>query len=432
MTQTLGIGLVGAGTVGGGVLQILRQKAELLQRRSGVRLELRRAADLDRQRLLEAGVAEEMITTDYRELLGDPAVDVVVELVGGTGAAYEIVESALAADKAVVTANKALLAERGAPLFRLAGEKGVPLLFEAAVCGAIPIISAIRDGLVANEIAGLLGIVNGTCNYVLTQMLEADRSYAEALAEAQSLGYAEADPTFDVEGMDSAHKLALLAALGFETVPEYPSIPVEGVSGLQLEDVRIAAEMGYVVKLLAVARPREDALFLSVHPALLPGSHPLASVSGSMNGVSLVSDAAEESMLYGRGAGALPTASAVVSDLVALARTRACGGRATAWYPPAENALRLASFDDYRCRYFLRFDVDDRFGVLGRIATILGEEEVSIATVVQKGEETPPGEPVPVVILTHTAREGCLRRAVERIEALDVVRAPAGVLRVEE
>ncbi len=425
---TLAIGIVGAGTVGGGVIRLLLERADLLSERTGATLRLARVADLDPQRVSVLGVPDAHITDDYRTVCNDPEIDIVVELVGGTGVAYDVVECALRAGKAVVTANKALLAERGGPLFALAAEQGVPLLFEAAVCGAIPIIQAIRDGLVANRITGLLGIVNGTCNYILTQMLEHEQPYDEALGDAQRLGYAEADPTFDVEGNDSAHKLALLAALGFGTTPDYECIPVQGIRGLPLQDVRMAAEMGYVTKLLAVARPHEGQLFLSVHPALLPDSHPLANVSGSMNAVALDTDAAQEAMFYGRGAGQMPTASAVVSDLAALARTRATGGDFLTWQPPKTGAYTLASFADYTCRYFLRFAVRDDFGVLGRITTILGEERVSLTAVQQHAEH---GDLVPVVLLTHLAREGDVRRAVERIEALDCVEGPSGMLRVE-
>jgi homoserine dehydrogenase len=428
-SERVGIGLIGAGTVGGGVVRILKEKAALLEARIGVQMELLHAADLEPNRLRDLGVPDECVTTDYREVLANDDVQVVVELVGGTSVAYEIVKEALEAGKGVVTANKALLAERGGPLFALAKEKGLPLMFEAAVCGAIPIIQAVRDGLVANRMSGLLGIVNGTCNYILTEMLENESPYDDALADAQKLGFAEADPTFDVEGNDSAHKLALLSALGFETVPEYQSIPVEGISRLRLEDVRLAAELGYVVKLLAVARAQEETVFLSVHPALLPASHPLASVSGSMNAVAIKTDAAGEVMFYGPGAGEMPTASAVVSDIAAVAQALSAGGRPRFWGPGDENTYDHGEFDDYTCAYFLRFDVQDRFGVLGRIATILGEHNVSIDSMIQHGEAV---GAVPIVLCTHEAREGDVRAAVKRIEDEEFVVGEAGVLRVEQ
>lgn len=428
MTETpFRIGLIGAGTVGGGVIQLLLERSALLAERAGVALELAGVADLDTERVKSLGVPAARVTTDFTGLVASDEIDCIVELVGGTGVAQRIVEAALAAGKPVVTANKALLAECGAPLFQAARAAQVPLLYEAAVCGAIPIIRALRDGFVADRLFSLLGIVNGTCNYILTQMLQEGQSYDEALTAAQALGYAEADPTFDVEGNDSAHKLALLSALGFGTVPAYPDIPVEGISQLHLEDVRMAADLGYVVKLLAVARPREKSLFLSVHPALLRRDHPLASVSGSLNAVCLTTDAAEDAMFCGRGAGALPTASAVLSDVVSLARA---GGRPPyAWSPPENQRFHLGSFADYECRYFLRFNVRDEYGVLGHIATTLGQSRVSIASVVQHEGE---GSALPVVLLTHRAREGDLRQAVAELEAADFCVGPAGVLRVED
>ncbi|MFH0910408.1 MAG: homoserine dehydrogenase [Planctomycetota bacterium] len=423
-----GIGLVGAGTVGGGVAKILAEKADLLAERAGMRLEIVRVADLDEKRIRMLSIPKSRIAASADEVIQDAKVDVVLELVGGTTVAYDIVAKALKAGKSVVTANKALLAERGRDLFALAREKGLPLAFEAAVCAAIPIIRALRDGLVADRLESLLGIVNGTCNYILTQMLEKGKPYREALAEAQRLGFAEADPAFDVEGYDSAHKLALLAALGFDTQVDFHALPVEGISRLALSDLHMAREMGYVAKLLAVARPRDGRLFLSVHPGLLSEEHPLASVSGSMNAVALFGDAVGEAMYYGRGAGALPTASAVLSDVVELARARARGSLPHRWYPRAQNRFEPAALADYECPYFVRFTVLDRCGVLGAIATLLGEERVSIASVVQKGLAD---AGVPIVLLTHVAREGNLRRAIERIEGQDFIVAPTAVMRVE-
>ncbi len=431
---SLGIGIVGAGTVGAGVIELLTERAALLQERAGIALEIARAADIDQSRLQALGLPKDRISSRADAVIADPNVDLVIELIGGTDAAYDLVAAGLKAGKPIVSANKALLAERGQGLFQLAAEQQVPLRFEAAVCGAIPIIRALRDGLVADRIERLLGIVNGTCNYVLTRMYEQGQNYAEALAEAQRHGYAEADPTFDVEGYDSAHKLTLLSALAFDTQVPYRDVRVEGISHLAPQDVAIAAEMDYVVKLLAVARPVEDRLFLSVHPSLLPTGHPLANVSGTMNAVALHSDAAGEAMYYGRGAGALPTASAVLSDVVEIARAKASGRPPAPWVPKAAHRYALAAGEDYICRYYLRATVVDRFGVLGAIATILGHHKVSIASVVQKDvvRSSAEEDSVPIVILTHAAREGDLRGALAEVDRLDVVTEPTAVLRIEE
>ncbi|MHC4884342.1 MAG: homoserine dehydrogenase [Planctomycetota bacterium] len=427
--KPLGVAVIGAGTVGGGVVEILKEKSEMLATRTGCELKLVKVADLNLDRLRELGLSEDQMTDSAEAAINDPEVDVVAELIGGTGFAYNVVEMALNAGKGVVTANKALLAERGDALFKLAAEKDVPLCFEAAVAGAIPIIRSIRDAFVADRIKYLFGIVNGTCNYILTQMLEEGQSYEDALADAQKLGYAEADPTFDVEGNDSGHKLTLLSALGFDTQIDYNQLNIEGISKLSLSDVRIAEEMGYIVKLLAVARPVQEKLFLSVHPALVCKNNPLSKIRGSMNAVSLYGDAVMESMLCGRGAGDLPTASAVISDIAEIGRAHATDANVSGWHPKPDNRFTHAPMEDYECRFFLRFTLKDEFGVLGKIATILGENQVSIASVVQKeGDENS----VPLVIVTHSAREGDIRKALKTIQGLDFITAPTGVLRLEE
>lgn len=427
--KTLGVGVVGAGTVGGGVVKLLLNQKEMLSTRAHMPVELLGVADLNTERVASLGVPKDRITSDYKTLINNPDIDVIVELIGGTKLAYDVAHAALEAGKGVVTANKALLAERGASLFAIAKEKNIPLNFEAAVAGAIPIIRAMRDGLVANHFTSLLGIVNGTCNYILTQMLDAGQDYDTALKGAQDLGYAEADPTFDVGGFDSAHKLTLLAALGFETFPDFSSLHVEGIATLQAGDVSAARELGYAPKLLAVARPKGDTLFLSVHPALLPKGHPMASVSGSLNAISLMCDAAQESMFIGRGAGEMPTASAVVSDIVEIARNTAAGCNRQCWSPSDAPAYKLGDMNDYECRYMLRCSVADESGVLGRIATVLGEQDVSIASVLQH-EKSENGN-VSVVILTHMAREGSVRAALTAIDAMSCVKGGTSMLRVE-
>ncbi len=423
------IGVVGAGTVGAGVIQILQQHRDRLARRSGIAIELAAVAELDRAKALAAGTPEALLVDDYRALLADPQVDIVVELIGGTGVAEAVVREALEAGKAVVTANKALLAEKGGPLFARARQKKLPLAFEAAVAGGIPIILALRKGLVVNEFQSLLGIVNGTCNYILSEMIDKGVPYQTCLAETQALGYAEADPATDVDGFDSGHKLALLSALAFQTWVDFPQLHIEGIAGIDLQDIRFAQMLHYTVKLLAVGRPQNEEIFLSVHPALLPRDHPLASVHGSLNAIELIGDVVKESMFYGRGAGQMPTASAVTADIVEVARALQENACASFWTPSPEPAYRLARMEDYRSRCYLRFTIADRVGVLGRISTVLGEHEVSIASVHQ--HETS-AEAVPLVIVTHTAREGDVRAALARIDTEDFVRAPTVRLRIEE
>jgi homoserine dehydrogenase len=426
--KEIGVGIIGAGTVGGGVVKILRDKAEMLESRTGCKLNIVKVANRSTGKLDALGLTAPVATTDIDEVINDENVDIIVELIGGTEKAYDIVEKSLNAGKPVVTANKALLAERGTPLFNIAKENNTPLGFEAAVAGAIPIIRSIRDGLVGDYLQNLLGIVNGTCNYILTQMMEKGQAYGDALKDAQELGFAEADPTFDVEGFDSAHKLAILSSLGFGTNVEFPKMHVEGISKLTLSDINIAQELGYAIKLLAVARPDNGKLFLSVHPSLLTKEHPMATVSGSMNAVSLFADAAQEAMFYGRGAGEMPTASAVVSDIVEIARNMLCGCASLRWAPFDKNKFEVGQMDDYNCRYFVRFSVKEDFGVFGTIATILGKHKVSIASALQKEKSD---DIIPIVMVTHTAREGDLKAAISEIDNLKFVSEKTGILRIE-
>jgi len=429
--KVLRIGVVGAGTVGAGVIEILMTRAALLERRSGVRLALAKVADIDAAKARAAGAPAEIIAADGMAVAGAPDIDIFVELIGGTDAAERMVRLALQSGKPVVTANKALLAEKGRPLFALAREKGVPLAFEAAVCGGIPIILALREGLIANRISSLLGIVNGTCNFILTRMAE-KISYNAALREAQQQGYAEVDPRLDVDGIDSGHKLALLSAIAFDTWPDFNLLPLEGISRLDVMDVDFANYLEYTVKLLAVARtdPDNRRLFLSVHPSLLRHQHPLAGVHGSMNAVVLEGDVAKEAMFYGRGAGRYPTASAVVSDIVAVARALQSGERAWIWTPEEKPTYAIGNMADYRSRYYLRFIVEDRPGVLGRITTAMGDHEVSIASVHQFESELKDNQ-VPVTVLTHMAREGDVRAALQAIAHLAFMRAEPVMLRIE-
>lgn len=433
MSQTIcGVGIVGAGTIGGGVADLLLTREELLAARTGATPRLLMAADKDTQRAISVGVPADKVVDDYTKLLANPDIKIVVELMGGTGVAYDVVMAALRAGKHVVTANKALLAERGQDIFALAREKDLMVAFEASVCGGIPLLLSLRDGLIANRMQSLLGIVNGTCNYILSEMTAKELPFADCLREAQRLGFAEFNPSADIDGKDSGHKLALLSALAFETWIDFPSLRIEGIRNIKIEDIRIAKALGYTLKLLAVARTDPEPiaaekggrggvgspgrLFLSVHPALLRTKNPISAVSGSMNAVRTEGDAVEESMFYGRGAGRYPTASAVVSDICMVARAAAFGGRGPRWYPPQKNAYTLAPIEDYRTRFYLRCLVCDQPGILGSITTALGKHGVSIAAVHQYENDLPDGM-ASICLCTHEAREGDVTAALDEIHA---------------
>jgi len=367
-----------------------------------------------------------ILTDDVEAPLRDPEVSVVVELFGGIQAAGAVIERALAAGKDVVTANKALLAERGEDLFRA-------IAFEAAVAGGIPVIAAIRDGLIGDRIESVYGIVNGTCNYILTRMLERGIPYEQALAEAQEAGYAEADPALDVEGLDSAHKLAVLARLAFGVNVRLQDIRTEGISGVELSDLRYARSLGYTLKLLAIGIPRGERFELRVHPALLRRGHPLAVVDGVFNAVCIHGDHVGEVVLTGKGAGRQPTASAVVADIARMAlgtyQTDFSSMTQFGDVPDAE----LVPMGEIETRYYFRLDCLDSPGVLAAVANILGEERISIASVRQQELATPRDRFVPVVFMTHAARDEAMRRALDRINRLEVVRAESTrMIRVED
>jgi homoserine dehydrogenase len=377
------------------------------------------------------------ITTDADQVIGDPEVDVVVEVIGGVGAARRIVLASLAAGKHVVTANKALLAEHGAEIFAQARASDRAVAFEASVGGGIPIINALAVGLAANQVQALAAILNGTCNYILTRMALEGLSYSAALAEAQELGYAEADPTLDVDGTDTAHKLAILAQLAFKAGVSTASIPRQGIDRLQVADIRYAGELGYTVKLLALAKLAGAGLELRVAPVLVKRGTPLAEVRGPYNAIRVVGDAVGDTLFYGRGAGAMPTASAVVGDVIDVAAGRALlTSRVLDLWAAGQPPAPLLASDRIKSRYYLRFMIADRPGVLSALAHILGEKGISIASVIQhdSGDDDAGAEarPVPLVIMTHMAIEQNLRSALDEIDRLDIVRAPSVCLGVEE
>jgi homoserine dehydrogenase len=431
MTE-IGIGLLGIGTVGGGVLKIYAQHRADLEARTGCRLRIVAAAarDLAAERPgLDPGAWP--LTTDPARVIDDPAVALVIEAIGGLEPARTLVLRALAQGKHVVTANKALLATHGAELFAEARRRGVLLGFEPAVAGGVPIIGALRDGLAANRILSLYGIVNGTSNFILTRMTEEGGEFAAVLREAQAAGYAEADPTFDVEGIDSAHKLQILASLAFRTRVDLADVHVEGIARLEPAEIATARELGYRIKLLAIAKVVAGALETRVHPTLVPAASPLAAVSGVFNAIFVSGDAAGDQMFYGRGAGQMPTASAVWSDAIEIARRIAHRHVALPEDFPlgGERRLRVRPMAEVRTAYYLRVTAQDRPGVLAQVAGILGRHEISIATVVQKGRAR--AAAVPVVMMTHEAVEGQMRAALAEIDRLSVIGAPTVMLRVE-
>jgi homoserine dehydrogenase len=432
--KSIRIGLIGFGTVGGGVVRLLMEQQELLSRRLGIPLILKKVADLDLERLRNSTLPVELLTSQANEILSDPEIDIVVELIGGTEAALEYILEAIARKKHVVTANKALLAHHGNDLLAAAAEQGVEIAFEASVCGGIPIILTLRQGLAANRIQNLFGILNGTANYILTQMTQSGASYAQALAEAQAHGYAEADPTLDVDGIDTAHKLAILMSLAYGARLDLESIAVEGISRLNPLDLQFAGEFGYCMKLLAITRDDGHRVEARVHPTLVPKDHMLANVNGAMNAVYLTGDAVGPILLYGQGAGMMPTASAVVSDIIDIARNLICEvpGRVPAlgWESALASRRLIKPINDLVTNYYLRFSALDQPGVLSQVSGILGKHNISIAAVIQKGREV--AGTVPIVMITHEAREADARQAMAEIDELSCVSPPTVFYRIED
>jgi homoserine dehydrogenase len=416
------VAVLGCGNVGQALVELLVGDGAALAARSGVRLELGGVAVADPGRA-RAGVPPGLLTGDAKALVADPGIDLVVELIGGLEPARTLVEAALESGKAVVTANKALLAAHGAQLAGFAAEQGVDLLYEAAVGGAIPVIRPLRESLAGERVRRVMGIVNGTTNFILTLMADEGVGYEAALAEAQRLGLAERDPTADVEGHDAAAKAAILAGLAFRCDVVDADVPRQGITGVPAVDVAFASRLGYVVKLLAVAEAVGEGLAVSVHPALVPLGHPLASVRGSFNAVFIEGDACGELMLYGRGAGGRPTASAVLGDIIDAAHNRLTGGAAPA---PARARARLVPAEDVSSAYYLDVEVADRPGVLAAVATVFGHHGVSIRSMEQQGM----GDEARLVFLTHRARHGDVQATIAELLELSAVRHVGGVLRM--
>jgi len=428
MTRPLSVGIAGLGTVGGGVLRLLRDNAEIVTARAGRPIAVTAVSARDRSKDRGIAVTGLRWYDDPVALAADPGVDVVVELIGGSdGPARALAEATIGADKPLVTANKALLAVHGAELARLAEERGVTLKFEAAVAGGIPAIKALREGLAGNRISNVAGILNGTCNYILTQMRERGREFADVLADAQKLGYAEADPSFDIDGVDAAHKLAILAALAFGRPVSFDDVHVEGIRRISALDIAFATELGYRIKLLGIARQTDMGIETRVHPCLVPQTAPIARVDGVFNAVVAEGDFVGRVMLEGRGAGAGPTASAVAADLIDIAR-----GRFTPVWGAAASALSSAPsvpMSSHVGAYYLRLMVVDRPGVIADVTAILRDIGVSLESMLQRGRS--PGEAVPVVLVTHETKESAMREALDRIGALPTVMEEPALIRIE-
>ena len=423
MSAPITVALLGGGTVGAQVARLLREQAADLEARIGAPLQLVGVAVRDASRVRE-GIPADLITDDAAALVARGS-DIVVELMGGIEPARTLILEAMAQGSSVVTANKALLAADGAALYAAAESNGVDLYFEASVAGAIPLLRPLRESLAGDRVMKVLGIVNGTTNFILSKMDEEGADYADVLAQAQALGYAEADPTADVGGLDAAAKAAILAELAFHTRVTFDDVYCEGITEVTLADVAAAREMGFVIKLLAVAERADDGVIVRVHPTMVPREHPLASVRDAFNAVFIEAESAGEMMFYGRGAGGAPTASAVLGDVVAVARNLRSGGRG-----PRESTyadLPIRSVDQARTRYYVNLDVADRPGVLATVAKAFSDNAVSIQVVRQEGH----GDDAGLVVRTHVATDGDLRRTIDQLRGLDVVKKVLGVMRVE-
>jgi homoserine dehydrogenase len=427
------VGIVGFGVIGSGVVALLQEHAELLRLRSGVELVLARIADVDIERSRGVAVDRALLTTNYREILDDPTLDIVIELVGGTTVARDVVRGALERGKHVVTANKALLYHHKDELFSLAVAHQRELRFEASVAGGIPIIKILTESLASDRVHGMYGIVNGTTNFILTRMIEEQWSFADALQRAQALGFAEADPTLDVNGGDATHKLEILATVAFNARVDRQRIFTRGIDDLSLLDVLFAKELGYVIKLLAVAKQRDDQMLLRVGPTLLPDHCSLASVKNEFNAVMLQSEFLGDSLYVGRGAGARPTATAVVADLCELALAIAGKQEFNPHRYTPFNDFATSSHLDAESRYYLRVGTIERPGILALITKILGDHGISISAITQKetGSDAP-DQTIPIVILTRRARDGAVRAAAAEIDQLEVTREKTVILPVED
>jgi homoserine dehydrogenase len=428
--KAISVGIIGFGTVGTGTARILLKKRRELEKKSGFPVVLKKIADLDTKRDRGIKLPKGMLVNDAQGILDDPHIDIVVELIGGSHPAGEFILKALRNGKHVVTANKALLAEAGKEIFKAAQKNKVDIGFEASVAGSIPIIKVVRESLVGNSISNIFGIINGTANYILTKMTEEGVDFEMALKEAQTFGYAEADPTFDIEGVDSAHKLTILASLSFGIPFSFKKIYTEGITRITSLDIQFALEFGYRIKLLAIAKQTGKDVELRVHPTMLPKDDLISGVNGVFNAIYVEGDATGEALYYGKGAGEMPTGSAVVSDIMDIARNIRTGAADRLQGINMDNHdLKIKKMEDIRTSYYLRFSAIDKPGVLSKISGILGSHNISIKSMIQKGRKRE--KAVPVVMMTHEAREKDLVRALREIDRLSIVSGKTMYLRVE-
>jgi len=433
--KPISVGVVGFGTVGSGVVKILIENKDLISQRVGREVVVKKVADIDLARDRGVAVAKDVLTEDYADILKDPDIDIVVETMGGINAAQKMILLAIDREKHVVTANKALLAEAGDEIFSAAFEKGVDVNFEASVGGGIPIIRTLKEGLVGDNVRFIFGITNGTCNYILTRMTDDGMEFADALKMAQELGYAEADPTLDVEGLDSAHKLAIIIPLTYGVKVPFEEIYVEGISSVDALDIRFAGELGYKIKLLSILVNTPGGIEARVHPTLIPFRYLLSNVNYNMNAFYIRGEAVGNILLYGQGAGMMPTGTAVVSDVVELARNVSSG--ISERVPPLSfrnDDIRTVSpkpIEEITTNFYLRFHAKDQPGVLSKISGILGSHDISIFSVIQKGRAEDL-DSVPVVMMTHEAKEKNVRSALGEIDDLDVIEKASIFYRVED
>lgn len=444
--KKINVGIIGFGTVGAGTARILLENAHIISQRSGFDVVLGKIADLDIHRDRGVKLPPGILTPDAGDVLDDPKIDVVVELIGGIHPAKEFILTAIRRKKNVVTANKALLATEGNELFGEAGKQGVSIGFEASVAGGIPIIKALREGLVGNNIAAIYGIINGTSNYILTKMTDEKVEFSAALKEAQRLGYAEADPTFDIEGIDSAHKLTILSSLAFGIPLSFGEVYKEGITRVTPEDIEFSSELGYKIKLLAIAKATPPPVSapgngvgmteveMRVHPTMIPNDYLISKIDGVFNAVYIEGDAVGSTLYYGRGAGEMPTGSAVVADIIDIGRNIICGGAATVPFALQNDSedrwnRRIKKMEDIESMYYFRFSALDKPGVLSKISGILGSRNISIASVIQKGRRL--GGSVPLVVLTHKAKEKDVLESVKEIDSLPSVSEKTLFIRVE-
>jgi len=431
MRNKINIGLIGFGTIGSGVAKFLIERRGLLLKRSGIDFDLVKVCDKDLSSKRDVKLPKGMLTKDAAEIINDPDIHIVVELIGGIHPAKEMVMKALSMGKHVVTANKLLLAAEGSEIFQKARDLNREIYFEASVAGGIPIIKSIREGMVGNRFFSIFGILNGTSNYILSSMSGQGSSFKAALKEAQVKGYAEKDPSLDIKGLDSSHKLAILSLLAFGKRVELNDIYVEGIEDISNLDIQYARELGYVIKLLAIAKRYEDGLEVRVHPTLLPSEYLLSSVSGAYNAIFIETDLVGKQLFYGQGAGKLPTASAVISDIVDIGYKINCGkNSAKAVMPKDTEIKRLKKMDDVVTRYYAHFSAIDKPGVLANIADLLGRHNISIASVVQK--ERMEAHIVPIVMLTHEAREKDMQVALSKINRLSAIKKKSVIIRLEK